>query len=172
VDAIVSAAAGDVTIRRSFVPADAGAIVELHRLVYPPEYGVDETFVDDIAITLADLEATGFPGPGEGAWLVDGDDGRLVGSLMLSDEGDGEGRVRLFLLDPALRGRGLGRLLLGELLELARDFGYERLTLATFADLRAAAHLYREAGFELVHEERAPRWGRNDFRYQHYELRL
>ena len=169
--ATVPADAGDLTIRREYVPADAAAIVELHRRVYPPEYRVDESFVDDIATTLADLDATGFPGPGEGAWLVDGLDG-LAGSLILSDEGDGEGRVRLFVLDCAARGRGLGRRLLDELLALARASGYERLTLSTFSDLRAAAHLYREAGFVVVREDIGPRWGRPDFTYQHYELRL
>jgi GNAT superfamily N-acetyltransferase len=171
VDTTVPADAGDLTVRRSYGPGDAAGILVLHRRVYPPEFGVDETFIDDIAITLADLDAIGFPGPGEGAWLVDGPGG-LAGSLLLSDEGEGEGRVRLFVFDQALRGRGLGRRLLGELLALARDFGYDRLTLATFADLTAAAHLYREVGFELVREEVAPRWGRGDFRYQHYELRL
>lgn len=171
-DATVPAAAGDLSIRRSFRPADARAIVELHRRVYPPEYGVDETFVDDIALTLAELDRRGFPGPGEGAWLLDGADGGLAGCLILSDEGAGEGRVRLFCLGPELRGLGLGRRMLGALLELARGAGYERLTLATFADLRAAAHLYREAGFGLVAEDDAPRWGRSEFRYQHYELRL
>jgi ribosomal protein S18 acetylase RimI-like enzyme len=171
VDTTVPASAGDLTVRRSYLPDDAEAIIELHRRVYPPEYGVDESFVDDIAITLSGLEANGFPGPGEGAWLVDGAGG-LAGSLILSDEGAGEGRVRLFVFDQAARGRGLGRRLLRELLTLAGDSGYERLTLATFADLRAAAHLYREAGFVVVREDGAPRWGRADFNYQHYELRL
>lgn len=166
------AAAGDLLIRRSWRAGDAEAIVELHRRIYPPGYGVDETFVDDIAVTLADLSACGWPDrPGDGAWLVDRE-GEFGGSLVLSDEGAGEGRVRLFLLEPELRGQGLGRRMLGELLGAARDAGYERLTLATFSDLRAAAHLYREAGFRVVREEHAPRWGRGDFNYQHYELAL
>ena len=171
-DATAPAAAGDLTVRRSWRPGDAEAIVELHREVYPPEYGVDETFVDDISSTLAELAARGWPHrDGDGVWVVDGPQ-RVVGCLILSDEDDGEGRVRLFLLGKELRGRGLGRRLLDELLELAGEAGYDRLTLTTFADLTAAAHLYREAGFVLVSEERAPRWGRADFRYQQYELRL
>jgi GNAT superfamily N-acetyltransferase len=168
----VPAAARDLTVRRSWRPGDAEAVVELHREVYPPEYGVDDTFVDDIEATLAELAARGWPHrDGDGVWIVDGPHG-IAGTIMISDEGDGEGRVRLFLLAKELRGRGVGRRLLDELLGLAREAGYERLTLATFADLTAAAHLYREAGFVLVGEEHAPRWGRADFRYQRYELRL
>jgi GNAT superfamily N-acetyltransferase len=171
VDATVAAAAG-LTIRRSWRRSDAAALVELHRRVYPPEFGVDETFVGDIGVTLAELAERGWPDrDGDGAWLVDGPEG-VLGSLMLSNEGRGEGRVRLFVLDRPLRGKGIGRLLLDELLELARASGYERLTLATFADLHAAAQLYREAGFVVVSEQRAPRWGRQEFNYQDYELRL
>ncbi len=172
VGATLPVAAGDLTIRREWRAGDGDALIELHRQVYPPEYGVDESFVDDIGVTLEQLAERGWPGrAGDGVWLVDRGD-ELAGCLVLSDEGEGEGRVRLFLLAAGLRGIGLGRRMLAELLELARAAGYERLTLATFADLTAAAHLYREAGFRVVGEDRAPRWGRADFNYQHYELAL
>jgi peptidyl-dipeptidase Dcp len=165
------AAAGDLTIRRDLRPGDADAIVALHDDVYPAEHGVDRTFVDDIRITLDELEATGFPGGNEGVWIVERE-GEVAGCLMLSDEGGGEGRVRLFLLARELRGQGVGGRLLSELLELARRARYERLTLSTFSDLKAAASLYRHAGFRLVGEDRSPRWGRERFRYQQYELTL
>jgi GNAT superfamily N-acetyltransferase len=161
---------GELAIRREYREGDRDAIVDLHRRVYP-EFGVDESFVRDIAITLDELAARGWPGAGERAWLVERDD-EVAGSLVLSDEGGGEGRVRLFLLAPELRGRGIGRRLLGELLDLAGEAAYERLTLATFSDLRAAAHLYRDAGFRVVREDHSPRWGRAEFNYQHYELKL
>jgi ribosomal protein S18 acetylase RimI-like enzyme len=167
----ISAPAGDLTLRRDWRPGDAEAIVELHRRVYLPEYRVDETFVDDIRLTLDGLSARGWPTERDGAWLADGEH-ELAGSLLLSDEGDGEGRVRHFVLAPELRGSGLGRRMLDGLLELAHEIGYQRLTLSTFADLRVAAHLYREAGFRVVGEEAAPRWGRDEFVYQHYELAL
>ena len=92
---------------------------------------------------------------------------------MLSDEGDGEGRVRLFLLAPRAAGPGASAAACSTSCSRSpREAGYERLTLSTFSDLRAAAHLYRRAGFRVVCEEDAPRWGREQFRYQHYELVL
>ena len=164
--------AGDLKIRRELAATDFAAVVALHESIYPSEYGVDHGFVDGVQETVDDLGSRdGWPGEGEGVWMVERD-GALAGSLMLSDEGDGEGRVRLFLLAPELRGHGLGRRLLDELLELAREAGYERLTLATFADLKGAAHLYREAGFRVVKEEHGPKWGREQFNFQHYELVL
>ncbi len=160
-----------VTIRRRLRAGDAEAIVALHDRIYPAVYGVDSSFVDDIRVTLDELAERGWPGPGEGIWVVESE-GEVAGCLALTDEGDGEGRVRVFLLAESLRGFGLGRRLFGELLAKARAESYERLTLSTFSDLRAAAHLYRDAGFELVGSEHAPRWGRDEFTYQHYELRL
>jgi GNAT superfamily N-acetyltransferase len=71
-----------------------------------------------------------------------------------------------------VRGRGLGRRLLGELLAFADEVGYQRVYLETFSELRAAAHLYLEAGFRLTSADSAPRWGREEITYQRYELEL
>jgi predicted GNAT superfamily acetyltransferase len=78
--------------------------------------------------------------------------------------------LRWFVLDRQLRGRGLGRRLIGELLELAERIGYERVALETFNELRTAGHLYRSFGFEVVSVETGPRWGRAEITYQRYEL--
>jgi len=163
---------GDVTIRRELRDGDRDAIVALHQRIYPEVYGVDQSFVDDVAIALDDAMARGWPErAGDGVWIVERD-GEFAGCLALSHEGDGTGRVRWFLLPPELRGKGLGRRLLDELMEVARDARYRRLELATFEDLTTAAHLYRSHGFRVVREDRGPRWGREDFNYQHYELEL
>ena len=159
------------TIRRTLRPGDLDAIVEHHRSVYTREHGVNETFVADVAVTVAAAAERGFPGEREGIWIIELD-GRHVGSIALTDEGRATGTVRWVLLDAELRGQGLGRRLVGELVEMAERAGYEKLTLKTFSDLRAAAHIYRSHGFEVVWAETAPRWGREDFTYQAYELRL
>jgi ribosomal protein S18 acetylase RimI-like enzyme len=159
----------DVTIRRDLRPGDLGAIVAHHGATYIPEYGLDSTFEAHVGASVVAAGKRGFPREREGLWIVE-DRGRHAGSLALTDEGGGLGVVRWFVLDPALRGRGLGRRLIDELISEARDAGYDRLHLETFADLRTAAHLYRSHGFELVREEHGPRWGRERFTYQHYEL--
>jgi ribosomal protein S18 acetylase RimI-like enzyme len=76
------------------------------------------------------------------------------------------------LLDADVRGSGLGRRLLEELLDTARANGFERAVLETFSDLTAAAHLYLEHGFRVVSSETAPRWGRAELTYQRYEADL
>jgi ribosomal protein S18 acetylase RimI-like enzyme len=159
------------TVRNDLRPGDLGAIVAHHGHVYGPEYGVDSTFEAAVAATVAAAGKRGFPGPRERLWIVESG-GEHAGSLALTDEGDGKGTVRWFVLDRELRGQGLGRRLLEELFEFARECGYRELGLETFSDLRSAAHLYRRHGFELVWEKRGPRWGREEFTYQRYELRF
>ena len=157
-----------VTVRRDLRPGDLGAIVAHHGRVYCPEYGVDATFEASVGASVAAAGKRGFPGPGEGLWIVE-IEGRHAGSLALTNEGE-RGWVRWFVLDGELRGRGLGRRLVGELVAEAEAAGYEGLSLETFGDLRAAAHIYRSHGFEVTWEQSGPRWGRAALTYQHYEL--
>jgi ribosomal protein S18 acetylase RimI-like enzyme len=161
----------DPSIRRELRAGDLGAIVAHHGRVYGEEYGVDASFEGHVASTVAEAAARGFPGPREAICLVELD-GEHVGSLALTDEGNDEAVIRWFVLSPEVRGRGLGRRLLGEMLARTAELGYARVRLETFSELEAAAHLYREHGFELVSAETAPRWGRERITYQRYELEL
>lgn len=157
-------------IRRELRPGDLGAIVAHHGRLYAREHGLDRSFEAHVAASVAAVAGDGW-GPRERIWIVELDGGH-AGSLGLSDEGDGEGAVRWFLLDPELRGRGLGRRLVGELVGEASELGYERLGLETFGALRAAARIYRDFGFELVWEQIGARWGRDEIAYQRYEAGL
>ncbi len=159
------------SIRREPHPGDLGAIIEHHGRVYAREYGVDSTFEAHVAAAVARCALRGFPRDTEAIWIVERHGGH-AGSLALTDEGEQTGWVRFFVFDPELRGSGLGRRLLEELLGTAREAGYERLVLETFSDLRAAAHLYRSHGFRVTSAETGPRWGRAEITYQRYEAEL
>jgi GNAT superfamily N-acetyltransferase len=161
----------DPIIRRDLWPGDLGSIVRLHGNLYSREYGLDSTFEGHVAASVARAAIRGFPTERERIWLVEGVAG-IQGSLALTDEGDGEGTVRWFVLDPSLRGRGLGRRLVGELMDAAELIGFDRLSLETFSELTVAARIYRSHGFELVSADPAPRWGREEITYQRYELDL
>lgn len=156
-------------IRRQLRAGDVGAIAEQHGRLYRREFGLDVSFEAELARALYAAAERGWPTDREGIWVVERA-GTLCGSLVLTDEGDGEGRVRAFLLEPSLRGRGLGRRLLEELVERATATGYELLSLYTFSELHAAARLYTRHGFVVVSEETGPRWGMERMTYQRYEL--
>jgi N-acetylglutamate synthase-like GNAT family acetyltransferase len=162
---------GQPKIRRELRDGDLEGIVAMHRRIYRRENDVDERFVEKVSGAVELAARRGFPGPRERLWIVERD-GAFGGCLALTDEGEGLAMVRWFVLEPSLRGNGLGRRLLGELLAEAGAAGYSRVCLETFSELRAAAHLYRDHGFEVVGADTGPRWGRDEITYQRYELEL
>jgi GNAT superfamily N-acetyltransferase len=159
-----------VVVRRTLRDGDARKIVDLHERVYRSEYAMDERFVAGVAHAVEVALAQRWPESGGAVWLIDRGT-ELSGSLGLTDEGEGIGRVRFFVLEPEARGRGLGRSLLTELVAQARATGLGKLELETFSALTAAAHLYRDAGFELQWSKQTDKWGPPIF-YQRYELQL
>jgi putative acetyltransferase len=75
--------------------------------------------------------------------------GRLVGSVALKDLGGGHLELKTMRVTPAVRGTGLGRVLLRHALDEARRRGAGRVSLETgSADVFAPARaLYRAHGF-------------------------
>ena len=98
--------------------ATSTALVAHHSRVYGSEYGVDPAFEEQVAASVARVAGRGFPTEREAICLVELD-GEHAGSIALTDEGNDEAAVRWFLLDPELRGHGLGRRLVGEMLARA-----------------------------------------------------
>jgi len=157
-------------IRSGLRPGDIGEIVRLHGEIYAREYGLDATFEASVAETLGSLVLRGWPGEGEGIWVAEAD-GERVGAVILSHEGNGLSRLRTLVLRPEHRRAGVGRRLLDELLAAARAAGHARMELDTFSELRAAANLYRSAGFRRVSARRQTMWGR-EIEFERYELEL
>jgi len=158
-------------VRSELLPGDLGEIVAHHGRRYAEEYGVDASFEGFVAAAVARAATRGFPSDREAIRIVELR-GEHAGSIGLTDEGSGDAAIRWFLLSAEVRGRGLGRRLLAELLSLAGELGYRRVWLETFSELSAAAHLYLDHGFQVTSADTAPRWGRDAITYQRYELEL
>ncbi|MFQ5840699.1 MAG: GNAT family N-acetyltransferase [Candidatus Methylomirabilales bacterium] len=80
-------------------------------------------------------------------------DGKVVGDGTLHRRAGGwtrhVGRVRL-VIDPDYRGKGLGTLLIGELLEIGKGLQLERLVVELMGTQQAALLAFRHFGFERV----------------------
>jgi ribosomal protein S18 acetylase RimI-like enzyme len=159
------------TIRDELQPGDMEAIVAHHRRIYGEEYGVDSRFGDFVAAAVARAAEHGFPTEREAIRIVELN-GEHAGSIGLSDEGNDQAAIRWVVLSPEVRGNGLGRRLVGEMVAFAEEHGYRRVWLETFSELEAAAHLYRDYGFVVTSADTAPRWGRESITMQRYELEL
>ena len=108
---------------------------------------MNEEFIAGVARNVDVAVAGGWPREHGAVWLIDGQRADELGGLLaLVRERPGLGRVRWFVLRPELRGQGIGRQMLCELVEEARVQGMRRLELETFSALTTAGHLYRSVG--------------------------
>jgi GNAT superfamily N-acetyltransferase len=74
----------------------------------------------------------------------------MAGSILLTDEGDGLSRLRLFYVEPIARGRGIGEALVRACLGFARETGYREMMLWTHAVLTSARRIYAAHGFQIT----------------------
>jgi DNA-binding MarR family transcriptional regulator/GNAT superfamily N-acetyltransferase len=131
-------------------PGDFGWIVHRHGALYSEEYGWDETFEALVARIVADyLEHRG---QRDAAWIaeVDGEPG---GCVLCTKKKEKVAQLRLLLVEPRVRGMGIGTRLVEECIRFARRAGYEQIMLWTNDVLDDARRIYERAGFELVEEE-------------------
>jgi DNA-binding MarR family transcriptional regulator/N-acetylglutamate synthase-like GNAT family acetyltransferase len=140
-------------VLRPPLPGEYGWVVARHGALYAREYGFDTTFEALVAQIVAGFAQQHDP-VRERAWIA-ALDGDPVGSVFCVDAGDGVAKLRLLIVEPAARGRHVGRQLVDECIRFARAVGYRELTLWTQSQLEAARRIYTRAGFELAETERA-----------------
>jgi len=159
-----------ISIRRDLRSGDIGAIIRMHGLLYPREHGLSPNMERHVAAAVTTAIEHGWPDNGA-VWIVERDD-EFAGSIALTDEGDGLAALRWFLLDPSVRGLGLGTRLVGELVAEAEQRGFERIWLETLGILTTAARIYTAHGFVCVSERLGPPWGDPGVPYRGYQLAL
>ena len=150
-------AESDITLRQPR-PGDLGWVVARHAELYRREYGWADNFEGLCAQIVADF-ASKFDPKCDRCWIAEMD-GRNVGSVFLVKDSEKVARLRLLLVDPAARGRGLGTRLTDECVRFARQSGYRSITLWTHSVLTAARHTYERAGFRLTSSEKRKSFGR------------
>ena len=150
-------------------PGDLGWVVTRHAELYASEYGWAENFEGLCAQIVADF-ALKYDPKCERCWIAE-IDGRNVGSVFLVRDSGDIARLRLLLVDPAARGRGLGTRLTDECVRFARRSGYRSITLWTHSVLTAARHVYERAGFRLTSSEQRKSFGQ-DVVSEHWDLVL
>ena len=149
-------------IRRDLRPGDLGAIVAHHGAVYAAEYGLDSTFEAHVGASVAAAGVRGFPRRGEAHLDRRARTAVTPAASRSPTRATGSAAVRWFVLDPYLRGRGLGRRLIDELVARGR---VSRLRRARARDLQRPARPPRTStartGSSCSGSRPAPRWGRD-----------
>ncbi len=137
----------DVSLRR-FRPDDAPWLGEQHSIHYARDEGFDDSFGRLVNDILADFIAHHDP-VRERGWIACRGEQRL-GSIFCVGQGPTTAKLRLFLLTPQARGRGLGKRMLTTCMAFARDAGYADMRLWTHESHRAACALYAASGWHLL----------------------
>jgi len=148
-----------VVTLRGHRPGDMGWVIERHGELYHREYGWNEEFEALVASIAAEFIRKLDPAR-ERCWIAERA-GRRVGCIFLVAGDSGTAKLRLLLVEPEARGLGLGGKLIDSCVSFARAAGYKRILLWTQANLAAARHLYRKAGFTKTASERHQSFGHN-----------
>lgn len=131
---------------RPYDRADRDWVQRANLLFYQRVHGFDASFAEVLAgvLDLLDTKRT----ETASTYLIAQSAKGPAGSIFLSREGPSEGRIRLFFLDEAQRGRGIGAGMLRAVLAQARRNNLSRIKVSTFDRHPEACQLYDAFGFE------------------------
>jgi DNA-binding MarR family transcriptional regulator/GNAT superfamily N-acetyltransferase len=148
---------------------DIGWITYRHAVLYAEEFGWDEEFESLVAEILADF-LKNYDSRRERSWIAE-IGGEFAGCIFITNGGDGVAKLRLLLVEPRARGRGVGGRLVEECVRFARGAGYRMITLYTNHVLLAARKIYERAGFRVVESWDHHSYG-HDLTGENWELDL
>ncbi len=147
-----------VTIR-TYRKEDLGFIIGRHRELYASEYGFSSEFSDYVEKYVLKFDEHHDPDK-ENIWIGEAD-GKPVGMIALVRIDDKTAQLRWFLIEPELRGMGLGHMLMDTVMDFSRAKGYKHVFLWTVNILEAARALYSRFGFRLTESKANDTWNGN-----------
>ncbi|MFB6418890.1 MULTISPECIES: bifunctional helix-turn-helix transcriptional regulator/GNAT family N-acetyltransferase [Bradyrhizobium] len=136
---------------RSHRVGDMGWVISRQAAAYAADYNWDISYEALVAEICAQF-IRNYDAAREHCWIAEVG-GEPVGSVFLVKATDEIAKLRLLQVEKKARGLGVGRALVDQCIQGARERGYRRMTLWTQSILAAARGIYQSAGFELVATE-------------------
>lgn len=138
-------------------PGDWGWVIERNGALYAAEHGWDSSYEALVAGIVADY-LDKHDRSCERAWIAELN-GERVGAIFCVRKDETTAKLRLLHVEPSARGAGVGSVLVEECVRFARSVGYREMELWTVSLLAPARRIYQRAGFTLVSEDTAMRFG-------------
>lgn len=148
----------DLLYIRSHRPGDIGYVIHRHGVLYAEEYGFNDQFDVYVAKGLSEF-IEGFNPKKEHLWLAE-TNGKIVGSVAIVYRDDDTAQLRWLIVEPAERGKNIGKRLVQEAVRFAKQQGYKRVLLWTIDFLTAARQLYYGENFVLTQTKQSEVWGK------------
>lgn len=127
---------------------DISWAVHRQAVLYHQDYGWGAPF-EALLLHAADAFITGFKSDRERAWIADYG-GEMVGAIVVTQQAFGVAELRMFYVEPHVRGLGIGRKLLDKSIAFAREKGYRSLRLWTNDVLHRARGMFEREGFVMI----------------------
>jgi DNA-binding MarR family transcriptional regulator/N-acetylglutamate synthase-like GNAT family acetyltransferase len=157
-------------IVRQHRPGDMGWVVQRHGELYWQEYHYDERFEALVAEIVAEFIQK-LDAARERCWIAE-KDGERVGCIFLVKKSASIAKLRLLLVETSTRGLGIGKRLVEECVNFAREAGYKKILLWTQSELAAARGIYKAAGFACIAEASHDSWSRKNLVAETWQLSL
>ncbi len=84
------------------------------------------------------------------------EDDSVIGTAGIARVSDTQYELIKMAVDPAARGKGIGKLLLNRCLEHAKELGAQKISLFSSMHLKTALRMYEDAGFQYVQVSDSP----------------
>lgn len=146
-------------VLQPYAPGVLGEVVHHHGVYYADHWNFDARFETQVAHELAEF-IRDFDDGRDGFWWA-ACDGAFAGSVAVdgSRSGEGEARLRWFIVPESFQGKGIGACLFDAAMVFCREREFQSVCLWTFAGLDAAHAVYERNGFQLVDEVVSDGWG-------------
>ena len=116
----------DITLRTTLRAGDLGYLIYRHGVLYAAEQGFEPEFEAYVAEPVGKFARTCTEG--ERLWIAE-KNGQAVGWIAIVKAKETTAQLRWFLLEPEVRGIGLGKRLMSEAIQFSQQAGYEKIIL-------------------------------------------
>jgi DNA-binding MarR family transcriptional regulator/ribosomal protein S18 acetylase RimI-like enzyme len=147
----------DIITIRPFIAGDIEYVISRHKTLYYAERHLSNVFFDYVDSIVYHF-ASHF-NPKTDCLNILECNGNPAGSIAIAKVNDATAQLRFFMLEPELRGRGYGNMLMDMALDFCREKKYKHIFLLTISAQVIAQHIYERRGFKKTVSYDKAQWG-------------